>query len=43
MDRFIFDEGNGLWYNLHGDYYLPCLTVPSASLSGLGEGVTESI
>ena len=25
MDRYIFDENNGLWYELQGDYYLPCL------------------
>lgn len=28
MKQRIFDEKNGLWYELHGDYYLPCLTVP---------------
>ena len=25
MDKYIFDERNGLWYELQGDYYLPCL------------------
>ena len=25
MDKYIFDEKNGLWYELQGDYYLPCL------------------
>ncbi len=29
MDKYIFDENNGLWYELIGDYYLPCLTVPT--------------
>ena len=28
MDKHIYDETNGLWYELHGDYYLPCVTVP---------------
>ena len=28
MEKQIYDEKNGLWYELHGDYYLPCLTVP---------------
>ena len=28
MEKYIFDEKNGLWYELNGDYYLPCLTVP---------------
>ncbi len=27
MEKYIFDEGNGLWYELQGDYYIPCLTV----------------
>ena len=25
MDKYIYDENNGLWYELQGDYYLPCL------------------
>ncbi len=25
MEKFIYDEGNGLWYELQGDYYIPCL------------------
>lgn len=28
MEQTIFDESNGLWYELVGDYYIPCLTVP---------------
>ena len=28
MDKYIFDEGNGLWYERSGDYYLPCLSLP---------------
>ena len=28
MEKYIFDEKNGLWYERNGDYYLPCLTVP---------------
>lgn len=27
MDKYIFDESNGLWYELRGDYYFPCLTL----------------
>ena len=26
MEKYVFDEINGLWYELHGDYYLPCVT-----------------
>jgi len=29
MDKYIFNENNGLWYELVGDYYFPCLTVPT--------------
>lgn len=28
MEQQIYDEKNGLWYELQGDYYLPCLTLP---------------
>ncbi len=28
MDKYIYDENNGLWYELQGEYYLPCLTLP---------------
>ena len=27
MEKQIYDEKKGLWYELRGDYYLPCLTV----------------
>ena len=29
MDKYIFDESNGLWYERQGDYYIPCLTLPA--------------
>ncbi len=29
MDKYILNEKNGLWYELVGDYYFPCLTVPA--------------
>ena len=28
MEKYKYDEGNGLWYELQGDYYMPCLTLP---------------
>lgn len=28
-DKYIYDKSNGLWYELQGDYYIPCLTLPS--------------
>ena len=27
MDKYIYDENNGLWYERCGDYYLPCLVL----------------
>ena len=29
MEKYIYDETNGLWYELHGEYYIPCLTLPT--------------
>ena len=29
MDKYIYDESNRLWYELQGDYYIPCLTLPA--------------
>lgn len=36
MDRFIYDERGGLWYELHGDYYLPCFTLPEVETKEIG-------
>ena len=27
MEKVIYDEKNGLWYELQCDYYIPCLKV----------------
>ena len=29
MKQYIYNEQNGLWYELWGDYYIPCLTLPT--------------
>lgn len=29
MNKYIYDESNGLWYELQRDYYIPCLTLPA--------------
>lgn len=29
MDKYIYDESNGLRYELQGDYCVPCLTLPT--------------
>ena len=34
MERRIYDERNGLWYELCGDYYVPCLEVPESPRVG---------
>ena len=36
MGKYIYDEKNGLWYELHGDYYLPCLTLPGEEERAIG-------
>lgn len=28
MEKIIYDKNNGLWYELQGDYYIPCLKLP---------------
>ncbi len=36
MDKCIYDKKNGLWYELHGDYYLPCLKLPEEEAVHIG-------
>ena len=36
MDKYIYDEKNGLWYELRGDYYLPCLRLPETTEVHIG-------
>ena len=36
MNKYIFNENNGLWYELIGDYYFPCLTVPAEEEQPVG-------
>lgn len=36
MERFIYDENNGLWYELQGDYYIPCLKLPEEERKEIG-------
>ena len=36
MEKYIFDKSNGLWYELQGDYYIPCLTVPTQEERPIG-------
>lgn len=36
MKKRIYDEKNGLWYELQGDYYLPCLSLPEEEQKPVG-------
>ena len=41
MEQYIYNEQNGLWYELRGDYYIPCLELPAEkeerSIGGWGQ------
>lgn len=36
MEKFIYDENNSLWYELQGDYYIPCLKLPNEEQKEIG-------
>ena len=36
MDKYIYNEKNGLWYELQGDYDLPCLKLPEERTAYIG-------
>lgn len=36
MKKYIFDESNRLWYELQGDYYIPCLTISKSENYSIG-------
>ena len=36
MDKYIFDKSNGLWYELQGDYYIPCLILSEEETQPIG-------
>ena len=36
MEKYIFDPCNGLWYELQGDYYIPCLVLDEAGTFPIG-------
>ena len=36
MEKVIYDEKNGLWYELQGDYYIPCLKLPEEEQQPVG-------
>lgn len=36
MEKCIYDEKNGLWYELQGDHYIPCLKFPEEEQQPIG-------
>lgn len=36
MEQYVFNEKNGLWYELQGDYYIPCLKLPDEEERPIG-------
>jgi tnpV protein len=36
MEKVIYDEKNGLGYELQGDYYIPCLKLPDEEQQPIG-------
>ena len=36
MDKYIYDDKNGLCYELQGDYYIPCLILPAEKEQPIG-------
>ena len=36
MEKYIYDEKNELWYELHVDYYIPCLELPTEKEQPIG-------
>ena len=36
MNKYIYDKKNGLWYELQGDYYIPCLKLPEEEQQPIG-------
>ncbi len=36
IEKVIYDEKNGLWYELQGDYYIPCLKLHEEEQQPIG-------
>ncbi len=36
MEKYIYDKNNGLWYELQGDYYIPCLVLDEEDTQPIG-------
>ena len=36
MEKYIYNKNNGLWYELQGDYYIPCLVLDEEDTQPIG-------
>ena len=36
MEKYIYENDNGLWYELQGDYYIPCLVLDREDTQSIG-------
>jgi len=36
MEKYIYNEQNGLWYELQGDYFIPCLVLDEEDTQPIG-------
>ena len=36
MEKYIYNNNNGLWYELQGDYYIPCLVLDVEGTQPIG-------
>lgn len=36
MEKYIYDQINGLWHELRGDYYIPCLMLNEPDIAPIG-------
>lgn len=36
MEKYIYDNSNGLWHELQGDYYIPYLVLPETEERPIG-------
>ena len=36
IEKYIYNEQNGIWYELQGDYYIPCLVLDEEDAQPIG-------
>ena len=37
MERYMYSQENGLWYELHGEVYLPCISPTEDNAATIGK------